>query len=76
MNVRNTRAERRAVVSDEHPGYTGPNMWLAHYGNITELARWLVAEGRLTTIEDVLYYFEKPWKWSPEWREYRDLVKK
>lgn len=71
MTVRTTEVERRAIMCEEHPGYYGPNMWLADRDNITTLARWLVSEGQLMTIEDVLYFFEKPWKWTPEWREYR-----
>jgi hypothetical protein len=46
--------------------------WHADYGNIFGLASWLYEHGEFTDMEEMLYYFEKPWKWTEKWEEYKN----
>lgn len=43
-----------------------PNPWYADVNQICELARELVDRDVLATTKEVLWYFEKPWKYSQE----------
>ena len=45
--------------------------WWENHNNKIELAGWLIDEGCLVTSQDALRFFEKPWKWEPEWEEMR-----
>ena len=45
--------------------------WWENHDNKIELAGWLIDEGCLVTSQDALRYFEKPWKWEPEWEDMR-----
>lgn len=54
---------------------TGEN-WFATQSNVDRLAHWLVDNDRLGETKDealrnLLYYFSKPWKWTPEWDEFQ-----
>ena len=42
-------------------------MWFADFDNVLILARHMVAEGFITTPEELIYFFEKPWTCEPEW---------
>lgn len=44
--------------------------WWRDQDNQHMLARELIRKGELATPEEVLYFFEKPWKYDPEWTEY------
>ena len=35
-----------------------------------ELGSHLVEEGTITDLNELQYFYEKPWKWAPEWEEY------
>ena len=48
--------------------------WWENHNNKIELAGWLIDEGCLVTSQDALRFFEKPWKWDPEWEEMRANV--
>ena len=41
--------------------------WFESHDNLIELAHWLLVDGWFTYPIDLLRYFEKPWKWEPEW---------
>ena len=41
--------------------------WFESHDNLIELAHWLLVDGWFTYPIDLLRYFEKPWKWQPEW---------
>lgn len=41
--------------------------WFEVYDNVTALASALNDDWRFETPTDMLRYFEKPWKWTPEW---------
>lgn len=46
--------------------------WFANHNNLLTLANWLHHEhGDLQTATQVLYFFEKPWKWETEWGEFQ-----
>lgn len=47
----------------------GSGPWYAYRANIIALAHHLVDYQDLTR-EDLLYYFEKPWKYGPEWEAF------
>ncbi len=49
-------------------------IWWHIHENQTDLARFLVEIGKLDSVDDVLYFFEKPWKWDEEYRDYRILL--
>ena len=40
--------------------------WYDDHGNVCLFAHVLVASALLEEAEDTIYYFEKPWKWTPE----------
>jgi len=42
--------------------------WYADHGEVVSLASILVGLDRLSTPHDVIYFFEKPWKWDREFR--------
>lgn len=52
------------------PGSTAAaeSLWTRDPRAVWALAAWLVDEGILTTATDVLGYFERPHKWTPERR--------
>ena len=41
--------------------------WFDEQGNVLALARHMVSEGLIETPEELIYFFEKPWKWGDEW---------
>ena len=41
--------------------------WFIDHGEVLRLGRWLVADDRITSTKDLLYFFEKPWKWTDEY---------
>ena len=52
-------------------GRTVEVKWFESHDNLIELAHWLLVDGWFTYPIDMLRYFEKPWKWTPEWDEMR-----
>ena len=48
--------------------------WFESHDNLIELARWLLSVGWFKTSDDVIRFFEKPWKWEPEWLEMRENI--
>jgi len=44
--------------------------WYMVYDNVYDLGAALAWRGDLYTVEALLRYFEKPWKWTPEWERY------
>ena len=51
------------------------NHWYDDQNDLNEFAAYLHDEGELTTAEEVLRFFEKPWKWSRDFDAYQ-LTKK
>ena len=43
--------------------------WFLTYS--VEFAKILADAAKLTTVEDTIYFFEKPWKWTPEYQKWR-----
>jgi hypothetical protein len=41
--------------------------WWSDPSNTLELARKLTDEGHILDTEEMLRFFEKPWKWTEEW---------
>ena len=53
--------------------------WFFTHDNVCALARWLKSEGHWEGkggVGNLIYFFEKPWKYSQEWKEYQDVVKR
>ena len=40
--------------------------WYESHQTLVEFGYWLVGNAYITDILEVLYYFEKPWKWTTE----------
>ena len=38
------------------------------------VAYWLVDVGLITELNELLHYFEKPWKWDNEYETYRKTL--
>ncbi len=49
--------------------------WYNNHENLVELATYLNTKGDLSSADDMLYFFEKPWKWELEWNEYQNIQK-
>jgi len=45
--------------------------WHESHDNRIALARHLIEIGRLDVADEVLYFFEKPWKWTPDWEKFQ-----
>lgn len=43
-----------------------PHAWWEDHSERLAFANYLADNGYITTIEQALYYFEKPWKWESE----------
>lgn len=43
-----------------------PADWYADHDEVVTFARALVDANVITTVDESLYYFEKPWKWTAE----------
>ena len=41
--------------------------WYESYSEVVSFARVLDAAGKFERTIDVIYYFEKPWKWGHEY---------
>lgn len=41
--------------------------WFDSYDNVLSLANALVNDCYISTVEDLLRFFEKPWNWEHEW---------
>ena len=51
--------------------------WFTDYSNVFELASHLFnEEDYFPEVEDLLRYFEKPWKFQEEWTAYQKVIKK
>ena len=48
----------------------GDMKWFESYENRQELAAHLITVGVLTTPRSVLRFYEKPWKYTPEWEDF------
>jgi|TARA_R100000482_G_scaffold122450_1_gene70165 UDP:flavonoid glycosyltransferase YjiC (YdhE family) len=46
--------------------------WFTHHYNMVALARALVNSGHLPDMDALLYYIEKPYKWTAEWEHYAE----
>lgn len=44
--------------------------WCKDFGNVLTLGTHLVDLCEITTAKELLYFFEKPWKWTEEWNSY------
>jgi hypothetical protein len=54
-------------------------MWYEIHDNLLALAIWLKREGEWDGaggVGNLLYYFQKPWKYDDEWRTYQEHLKK
>lgn len=54
-------------------------MWHEVHDNLLALARWLKDQGQWDGaggVGNLIYYFEKPWKYDDEWKAYQEDLKK
>lgn len=51
-----------------NPHY-GDTDWCQDQEEVQWLAEKLVDDGTIVKSRDILYFFEKPWKWSQEYRD-------
>ena len=51
---------------------TDTPLWYSSHESLVNLAQHLLDAGELQTGEDMLAYFEKPWKWQAEWDSYQE----
>ena len=52
--------------------------WYSDHSNICALARYLKDEGHwhgVGGVGNLIYFFEKPWKYCYEWEEYQQNLK-
>jgi hypothetical protein len=47
-----------------------PGKWFESHSNLVVLANWLEENGKFGNVEEVIYFFTKPWKWDDAWKEY------
>ena len=47
-----------------------PTPWHRQMPKVIALGNHLVAEGKIDTTKELLYFFEKPWKYQNEWKEF------
>lgn len=48
-------------------------LWFNDDQKVLKLAHWLVDNEKITTIEELLLYFEKPFKWEPEYHHLKSI---
>jgi len=54
-------------------------MWYDIHNNLTALARWLKYQGEWDGdggVGNLIYYFEKPWKYDNEWNAFQASLEK
>ena len=50
-------------------------IWWQYQNRVQALARFLLEIGEIYGTDNLMYFFEKPWKWENEWRAYLDMVR-
>ena len=45
--------------------------WYEYVSNVSDLAEWMTEECLFTTPEQVVRFFQKPWKWEVEFHCYQ-----
>lgn len=46
--------------------------WYQDYREVISFAEVLNQADEFSTPEDVIYFFEKPWKWTPEYISWKE----
>jgi hypothetical protein len=64
-----TAAMREAVSANPPGASPAAHDWWTDHDALAELWRWL--EDRGQEPNDVAYYLERPWKWTPEYDDMR-----
>lgn len=49
--------------------------WYENQVDLLNFAKHLHDKDEFSDEDAVLYFFEKPWKWNEEWKEYKDQQK-
>ena len=47
----------------------GRYQWFEYYDTILQVANYLVENGQITEVSELLYFYEKPWKWDDAYNE-------
>lgn len=45
------------------------NWWTDHY-TLVQVARWIEENKQFSDASEAIDYFDRPWKWTPEYREW------
>lgn len=48
--------------------------WYEYPDNVMALAHHLHEGGEFADIDEVLYFFGKPWKWTVEWKVFARTI--
>lgn len=54
-------------ITDEDKRDAPSMIWIQDPTNVNALGRWLFDNVYIDKAEDLLDYFEKPWKWTTEY---------
>ena len=49
--------------------------WYNNQIDLLEFAKYLHDKDEFDDADAVIYFFEKPWKWNEEWKEYQNEKK-
>lgn len=60
--------ERQA--KDKLEVFNDSTKWFQSHDTLLALATWLVDRSEFENQSDLLYFWEKPWKWETEYQEY------
>lgn len=49
--------------------------WYDNQVDLLDFAKYLHDKDEFDDADSVIYFFEKPWKWNEEWKEYNSQLK-
>jgi hypothetical protein len=47
------------------------SVWTTDHDEVIAFATHLVDSGEITEVKDLLYFYEKPWKWAAEYEAWK-----
>ena len=47
-------------------------MWYENHEKVVALGCYMVGYELVETASELQYYYEKPWKWANEWKEFEE----
>ncbi len=49
-------------------------LWHDEQTTVWSVANWAAEVGELNTVDEVLYFFEKPWKYEELYEQYQESI--